>query len=218
MKKKLEVELKFAVLDPEQVKVFLDRKKFIVVQRIRDVYLDTDQADLFKRGIFIRIRNDKKLDFKFNAKEFGKHGQYNLHDHHDEFSFRLPLTKKSVGQIEKICRILLLKPIVQPSVDVLKKTNNLIDSIVVDKKRRIYRDELFEYSFDEVKGLGIYLEIENLNPSVESVAEMKEQMLIKLKGLKIKHLNVGYNELYWRKHNFEVYKQGLYLLKEDYQA
>jgi hypothetical protein len=37
----------------------------------------------------------------------------------------------------------------------------------------------------------------------------------RLKGLKLKHVDVGYNELYWRKHDFDRYLQGKYLLIED---
>lgn len=218
MVKKLEVELKFIVLNETQVIKYLAQKKFVFEKGIVDVYLDTKQADLFKRGIFIRVRNQQKLDFKFNAAHFEHHGRNNVHDHCDEYSFTLPLTKNMVPKINQVCRLLDLQEIKMPEIKDLKEKNQLMDSMVIDKKRQVYRDELFEYSFDQVKGLGTYLEIENLDPKVESVEKMTRLMLARLESLKLKHVNVGYNELFWRKHDPVIYRQGLYLLAEDYES
>jgi predicted adenylyl cyclase CyaB len=214
MEKNLEVELKFQVLDELQTKNFLKNLKFLGEKRNVDVYLDTKDGDLYKRGIFIRIRDNKKLEFKFNladiqSKEFSKH------EHCDEFSFPLPLTQDSIRKINEVCRILGLKEAL--SLEELKSKNNLIDSIVIDKVRQKFTDGKFEYSFDDVKDLGKFLEIEYKASSDEDVEKIKEEMREKLKSLNLKLITTGYNELYWRKNNFELYLQGRYLLEEDYE-
>jgi predicted adenylyl cyclase CyaB len=214
MEKNLEVELKFQVLDELQTKNFLKNLKFLGEKRNVDVYLDTKDGDLYKRGIFIRIRDNKKLEFKFNladiqSKEFSKH------EHCDEFSFPLPLTQDSIRKINEVCRILGLKEAL--SLEELKSKNNLIDSIVIDKVRQKFTDGKFEYSFDDVKDLGKFLEIEYRASSDEDAEKIKEEMREKLKGLNLKLITTGYNELYWRKNNFELYLQGRYLLEEDYE-
>jgi adenylate cyclase class IV len=214
MEKNLEVELKFQVLDELRTKNFLKNLKFLGEKRTIDVYLDTKDGDLYKRGIFIRIRDNKKLEFKFNladiqSKEFSKH------EHCDEFSFPLPLTQDSIRKINEVCRILGLKEAL--SLEELKSKNNLIDSIVIDKARQKFTDGKFEYSFDDVKDLGKFLEVEYRASSDEDVEKIKEEMREKLKGLNLKLITTGYNELYWRKNNFELYLQGRYLLEEDYE-
>ncbi|HUW21444.1 MAG TPA: CYTH domain-containing protein [Candidatus Bathyarchaeia archaeon] len=217
MKKSIEIELKFEILDPSQIEHFLESLKFVLKKRIVDVYLDTPDANLFKQGIFIRIRNNKKLDFKFNPKHFGGHGSYCLHDHCQELSFALPLKTDAVAAANRICSVLGLKKIIDPNLAGLKQANHLIESVVIDKLRRSYQDSKFSYDLDDVKNLGLFLEIESLVSTDENIEKIKKEMITRLKNLKIKHLNVGYNEIYWRKHNFNLYLQGLYLLEEDYQ-
>lgn len=204
MEKSLEVELKFQVLDEMQVKNFLKNLKFLGEKRNVDVYLDTKDGDLYKRGIFIRIRDNKKLEFKFNLADI-RSKEFSKHEHCDEFSFPLPLTQDSIRKINEVCRILSLKEV--SSLEELKSTNNLIDSIIIDKVRQKFT----------VKNLGKFLEIEYKASSDEDVEKIKEEMREKLKGLNLKLITTGYNELYWRKNNFELYLQGRYLLEEDYE-
>ena len=56
----IEVELKFQILDESQIKNFLKNLNFVNKKRIVDVYLDTKDADLFKKGFFIRFLNKIK--------------------------------------------------------------------------------------------------------------------------------------------------------------
>jgi predicted adenylyl cyclase CyaB len=214
MEKNLEVELKFQVLDELQTKNFLKNLKFLGEKRTIDVYLDTKDGDLYKRGIFIRIRDNKKLEFKFNLADI-QSKKFSKHEHCDEFSFPLPLTRDSIRKINEVCRILGLKEV--SSLEELKSKNNLIDSIIIDKVRQKFTDGKFEYSFDDVKDLGKFLEIEYKASSNEDMEKIKEEMREKLKGLNLKLITTGYNELYWRKNNFELYLQGRYLLEEDYE-
>ncbi len=217
MKKNIEVELKFQILDEPKIKEFLRNFKFIDEKRVVDIYLDTEDGDLYKKGIFVRIRDNKKLDFKFNLTDFQNQDKISMHEHCDEFSFSLPLSVASVESINKICRILSLKEITRPSLDELKAKNNLIDSIITDKIRQKFTDGKFEFLFDNVKGLGKFIEIEFLASERDDLEEIKREMRKRLKDLKLKLITTGYNEVYWRKHNFNLYLQGRYLFEEDYE-
>lgn len=215
--KNIEVELKFQILDEDQIKRFLKKLKFINAGRMVDVYLDTKEGNLYKKGIFVRIRDNKKLEIKFNLDAFQNQNGLSRHEECSEFSFPLPLVKNSINTINEICRKLNLKEIAISSIEELKNKNNLIDSMVIDKIRQKYTDGKFEYSFDDVKGLGKFIEIEFLTSKENNFEEIKNEMRKRLKGLKLKLITTGYNEVYWRKYNFNLYLQGRYLFEEDYK-
>lgn len=227
----IEIELKFRVLDESEILEFLKGLEFVSEKRGIDIYLDTTEGNLFKRGIFVRIRDGESLDFKYNLDDDDRH------EHCDEHSFVLPL--ENVSGVNSNCRILKLKEISE-GLEEFKVKNNLIESMTVDKVRKKFRDDEFEYCLDLVKGMGLFLEIEAegteksemLRDKVsgttkvvsgttqggkegEDLEAVKTKMREKLKGLNLKKITTGYNELYWRKHNFELYMQGRYLLEED---
>jgi hypothetical protein len=127
----------------------------------------------------------------------------------------LALTQDSIRKINEAYKVLGLREI--SSLEELRSKNNLIDSIVIDKVRQKFTDGKFEYSFDDVKDLGEFLEVEYKASSDEGVERIKEEMREKLKSLSLKLITTGHNELYWRKNNFELYLQGRYLLEEDYE-
>jgi predicted adenylyl cyclase CyaB len=210
MRSDIEVELKFQILDEEQVRNFLNTLSSIDRRRIVDIYLDTENADLYKKGLFIRIRDSRILDFKYNLKD-----EERKHEHCEEHSFSLPLTIESLKEINKICKILSLVEIANPSLEEFKTGNNFICSVIIDKNRERYKDESFTFSLDDVKGLGKFLEIEAHTANEEALGKIKEKMRERLKGLKLKLITTGYNELYWKKHNIEIYRQGRYLLEGD---
>jgi len=169
MKNIIEIEFKFQVLDKKQIEAFLNNLKFISRKRIVDVYLDTTSGDLYKKGIFIRIRDNKTLDFKFNPEDLKNLEAISNHEHCDEHSVSLPLTNGSLKALNQNCNILGLSVIKTPNLEEFKNLNNFVESVLIDKVR----------------------------------------------GLKLKLITTGYNELYWRKHNFDLYRQGRYLLEED---
>lgn len=215
--KNIEVELKFQVLDDAQIDKFLGGFQFVDKKRIVDIYLDTRGGDLYKRGIFVRVRDNKKLDFKFNLADFQNQNKLSRHEHCNEFSFSLPILEVSVAPINEISRILTMKEISNPDLEEFKNKNNLIDSMIIDKFRQRYSDGRFEYSFDDVKGLGKFIEIEQMASPEDNLEKIKDEIRKKLDHLKLKLITTGYNEIYWRKHDFNLYLQGRYLFEEDYE-
>jgi len=216
MKKNIEIELKFLLRSNKNLNNFLSNLTFLTKKHVRDIYYDTDKYDLFSKGIFIRVRNDKLFDFKFNPEHFKNSGKYNLHDHCNELSFSLPLKLKDIKNFNKVSKLLNLKEINSPDFDSFIKKNKLTRNIVIDKKRKSYKDKKFEYDFDIVKDLGNFLEIEYLAESTRGLETIKNDMFECVKALNTKHVNIGYVELYLRKYEFQTYLKGLYLLEEDF--
>ena len=214
MKRNIEVELKYEVLDKNQIRKFLENLNFVNEKRVVDIYLDTKEGNLFKKGLFIRMRNKQLLDFKFNLSDIKSIGN-RKHEHCDELSFKVPLSEESVEKINKICQIFNLKEIDKPDLNEFKEKNNFINSVLIDKTSRKYKDEKFEFSYDIVKDIGTFIEIEYLTMKENNLNKIKEEMRLRLKGLNLKPITTGYNELYWRKKDFNLYLQGKYLLQED---
>ena len=216
MSRSIEIELKFEVLDRDEVQRFVQNLKVIEQMRIVDVYLDTKEAALFKRGIFIRVRNGTKFDIKFNREDIGKGLNDNIeHTHCDEVSNLLPFTSVTMASINETLKFLELALMSTPTLEDLMQRNNLVESVTIDKQRTSYAVGEFHIDVDTVKDLGEYLEIEKMIDESADQHKVLGKMRDRLKGLTLKHVDVGYNELYWRKYNFDLYLQGKYLLIED---
>lgn len=215
--KEKELELKFQVLNKEQLNNFLGKLKFLKRVSTKDVYLDTKDANLYKKGIFVRIRDGSKLQIKFNYSDIINQNKLSMHEICSEYSFNLPLSKNDVEKLNEVLKILSLNQISSSSIHELKERNSLVDSIVIEKEREIFTDGKFLITVDKVKDLGTFLEIEAKVKDDEDVEEIKKEMLNLVKNLDLKRITTGYNELWWRKHDFNVYLQGRYLLEEDYE-
>jgi len=175
-------------------------------------------ADLFKRGIFIRIRNRQTVDIKFNPEDIAQETTaYVEHTHCDEVSSPLPLREASMTAINAVLSALGLRRMSSPSLEAFMQNNNLGESLTIDKQRTTYQDGRIHLDLDKVKDLGTYLEIEQMTDESGNRDLILQEMHRHLKGLSLRHVNVGYNELYWRKHDFNIYLQGKYLLAEDYE-
>ena len=217
MKKYIEIELKYQAIDENQIQEFLKKSFFVNKKHIVDIYLDTKEGSLYKKGIFIRIRDNKILDFKYNLEDFRNIDKASMHEQCDEYSFSLPLINDSIKIINQNCRILGLIGISNPDLEELKARNNLINSVKIDKIRQNFRDGEFKYSFDDVKRLGKFFEVEREGREGEDFEKIKKEIRKRVKNLKLKLITAGYCEVYWRKYDFNLYLQGRYLFKEDYK-
>jgi len=221
MAKNIEVELKFQLYHLEELETFVQNLKFICEKPVVDVYFDTEQGDLYKRGIFIRIRDNSTLDFKFNEgdmKKSGKPEEIPNHLYCEEYSYPLPLRQEDMKSVNTVLRLLQLHEIQEASLDALCKSNGFAQSVIIEKKRRTYKDSRdFKIMIDSVKNLGEFLEIEKMisDTNTENADNIVREMKQSLEGLTLKPITTGYNELYWRKYNFDLYLQGLFLFEED---
>lgn len=134
--KEIEVELKFEVLNKKEIINFLRNFRFYNKKIVKDVYLDTEDSSLYKKGIFIRIRNEKKLQIKFNPEDVKDKNRQSTHEVCSEFSFDLPLSEKDINDLNEILNFLGLSQLSYASIEELKRENNLIESIIIEKKEK----------------------------------------------------------------------------------
>lgn len=215
MEDQYEIEIKFEILDPSQFQDFLKNLEQVSDKHTTDIYFDTSDCKLYKRGIFIRIRDNKRLDFKFSSYALQNPDQFDDHSTCEEYNFNLPLSKNDLERINFVLEKLNLKKVPNANLEEIKNQNDFVDSIVIDKARKEYKLGKFLIVHDVVKDLGEFVEIEYIGTQ-EEAEQIKQKMLKELEGLNLKRMTVGYNEIYWRKNDFDTYLQGRYLYEEDY--
>jgi len=210
----IEIELRYQILNTHQLAPFLAPFQPLHRKHDIDIYLDTPQAILYQRGIFIRIRNGKKLDFKFNRACLDNPALA-IQDHCEEHSFALPLITADLAKINNLLVSLDLKPIATADLALLKSMNNFDTHYTVDKMRTSYKHNLFTLCVDEVADLGTYLEIELMASTLDNLDSIKNQMQGLLFGLDLAPLKTGYGTLLLRKKDFAHYLLGRFILEED---
>jgi adenylate cyclase class IV len=210
----IEIELRYQILDTHQLAPFLASFQPLHRKQDIDIYLDTPQAILYQRGIFIRIRNGRKLDFKFNRACLDNPALA-IQDHCEEHSFALPLIAADLPKINDLLVSLDLKPIATADLALLESVNNFDTHYTVDKIRTSYKHNLFTLCVDEVADLGTYLEIELMASTLDNLDSIKNQMQGLLFGLDLTPLKTGYGTLLLRKKDLTHYLLGRFILEED---
>lgn len=210
----IEIELRYEVLKSEQLTSFLAPFEKLHQKHDVDIYLDNAQAILYQKGIFIRIRNEKKLDIKFNRATLDN-PDLAIQDYCEEHSFALPLQEKDLVKLNQLLVSLDLKPTAIADLEQFEAINNFIEHYRVDKIRTSYKHDSFTICMDEVKDLGTFLEIELMANTIEDLAAVKQQMQHLIKELDVAPLKTGYGTLLLRKKDFEHYLMGRFVLEED---
>ncbi len=212
--KNIEIELRYEILDKQELQNFLSSLQYQHTKHNIDVYLDTPNVDLLQKGVYIRLRDNKTLDIKFN--------RACLHDPNleiqpycEEHSFALPFQEKDLDRLNEITAVIGLKSIERSDLDIFKQTNDLIDSRVIDKVRATYIHDIFTIVYDEVTNLGTFLEIEVMAKDTLGLTEIKDSMEALLASLTLKPIKTVYDSLILRKHNFPLYLKSRFILEED---
>lgn len=214
MENTIEIELRYKIVDQGQVSSFLTRARQLHKRHDIDVYLDTPGRTLWKQGIYIRIRNDKTLDIKFNRSCLQNPTIGRL-DHCEEHSFLLPLETSKMQALNELLASLNLKALPFADLNTFKSINSLETFYVIDKIRTSYTYNAFTIVVDEVTGLGMFLEIELMTHNTDDLERVKNEMKHALAGLQLEPLKVGYGELIVRNNDFNAYLQGRFVLDED---
>lgn len=209
-----EIELRYEVLDPSQLPSFVAPFKLLHQKCDIDVYLDNPSALLYQKGIFIRVRNGKKLDIKFNRACL-ESPDLAIQDYCEEYNFALPLQEADLEKLNSLLVSLDLQPVPTADFELLKSINNLGTHYFVDKNRASYQCEAFTLCIDTVADLGTYLEMELEADSLDNLAATKQKMQHLLARLSLAPLKTGYGTLLLRKNNFKHYLLGRFILDED---
>lgn len=212
--KNIEIELRYEVESSEQLKEFTAGLTFLGSKRVVDVYLDTDTGYLTNKGVYIRVRNGKKVDIKFNrACMLDPHLE--AQPHCEEYTFPLPLMQEDLPKINELLQLIGLKAIDTADFEVFKEVNGLLDDRIVDKTRTSYAFNAFTIALDEVANLGTFLEIELMAESTADLDAITNQMESALAQMSLKRLTTGYTTLLLRKQNFQRYLKSRFILEED---
>jgi adenylate cyclase class IV len=212
----IEVELRYEVVDLASISTFIEKLNFLKKKQDIDIYFDTREADLLSKGIFIRARNARTIDVKFN-RECINDPLLPMQPYCEEYSFSNPITEQEYKRFNEIVSSLKLKT-VEFSNDFFerfKEANNFSEHYRIEKERAEYSTDIFTIAFDEVKDLGMFLEVECMANDKSEVEDIEKKMRDFVKPLALKPFNTGYGTLFLRKNNFAHYLKSRFILKED---
>lgn len=201
----IEIELK---LEVENFPNFKDYQ-CVKEKHIVDVYYDTSDYKLISTGNFLRNRNNSKVDFKLNLGDL-------THTFCNETSFNYQGFKanKSLSKIFKNLGIPYYDNF--NNFDEFLIVNNLSKLAVIDKNRKEYKIDDLIVSLDDARDIGKFIEIEMDLPDGTEFDKSKitSYMIDKLTSKNLlgsyKKVNIGYVELYLKRHNIEAYNLGLF--------
>ena len=215
MSNPIEMEKKFRVL-PSDLDDFLKNKRFISSKPVVDEYLDTSDGLFYQDGIFIRLRNSKSLDFKFNPDHLGANN-VNEHVTCHEYNVALPFEHSSAHVFKTLAKMIPIKCPEPYTYDEFLKINNLKTLLILDKKRTTYENDLFVIALDEFTDFGTFIELEAKDNNMQKEAFLSEVAKV-TKGMKVTEFNSGYIELRLRQINEQLYLKGKYLIDSDVAA
>lgn len=210
----IEIELRYEVIDHAQLMNFLEPLPKLHSKRDVDIYYDNEHALLYQKGIFIRNRNNKKLDIKFNRACLDN-PDLAIQDYCEEHSFVFPLQEQDLCRLNELLVSLKLQPSPVADFTVMLQANNFIEHYRVDKLRTSYQHNAFTIAVDEVADLGTFLEIELMAQTTEHLETVKQEMVLCLAGLTLQPLKTGYGTLLLRKKDFKHYLLGRFILPQD---
>lgn len=211
MNNPIEMEKKFRVLSND-LDSFLKSKKFISSKRVVDEYLDTPEGRFYKNGIYIRVRNQKSLDIKFNPEHLGALNVTRSTICH-EYNISLPFDISSIQVFDPLEKMINLKCPNSYTFENFSITNNLKPIVVLDKNRSTYEDEMFIIAVDEFSDFGTFIEFEAKDNTIPSDVFLNAVEQI-TQNLDLQEFNSGYIELRLREINPTLYLKGKYLIKD----
>ncbi|MGH2497249.1 MAG: CYTH domain-containing protein [Ktedonobacteraceae bacterium] len=171
-----------------------------------DVYYDTWSFDLLRQAVFVRVRNHRQLQFKFNTE------QDKAHTHCVERTFSLPLDPVSTEEANTLFARFLPEWINGFWFEKAIEKNDLTELAFIENARETYSMNNMYISIDHVKDLGEFLEIEIHGEEGGNTGEALTKLKTFASDINIEPVNLGYVEMWLRKHNPLAYQQGRYRL------
>ncbi|MDR1027393.1 MAG: CYTH domain-containing protein [Rickettsiales bacterium] len=208
----IEIELRFAA--KTMPKALLEMAPAREKSRI-DIYYDTADYALLRRGGFLRVRNGRRLDFKGDLS-----GGEIQHDYCNETNFDLDAIAEKSAEINGLLgRFGIPAAGGYDGFDDMIRRNGLRVLATIDKLRREYKitDDLL-VAIDDAKDIGLFIEAEVMAPDdapKNQIQEIIRQIRADLAARGIlepgsEPVNIGYVEAYLMRHNPAAYELGLY--------
>jgi adenylate cyclase class IV len=202
----IEIELKFE-LPPgakSQFKKHFPMMRLVRCLRNSDIYYDTPEFDLLRQAVFVRVRNQRRLEFKFNEQAAPAHIQST------ERSFSLRPSPSQAQEMHALFSRFLPHWRAAASVEEALYRNGMTELARIENQRTQYSYGGLIICMDQVEGLGEFLEIEiqcedgsNTQPAVARIQNLAA-------GFAAQPVRVGYVELWLREHHPRVYRLGKY--------
>jgi adenylate cyclase class IV len=188
------------------------RERLQVMQRKGNVhnldsYYDTASWSLLQRAVFVRIRNQQRLEFKFNEQAEQRHVQCT------ERTFSLEASGEMLEQMNELFATFLPGWHRAPDVATAIACNGLIELAHIDNRREVYTYGPLELCIDSVAGLGDFLEMEICCPEGPAAEDALTTLQALATDLHAEHIPVGYVELWLREHDLAAYQTGKYRLE-----
>jgi adenylate cyclase class IV len=202
----IEVELKFALTSYAylQIQEQLSQMQRGFASRNLDRYYDTEQLDLLRQAVFVRVRNQQRLEFKFNEQRALAHTQST------ERAFSLaPEPVQAFAMNTLFARFL---PHWHPAHTVVEALhqNRLTKLAQIENNRLEYRYDDLLICLDHVEGLGDFLEIEAQCKEGSATDQAEARIRRVAARFSAQPLRVGYVELWLQKHAPYAYQKGVY--------
>lgn len=170
-----------------------------------DLYLDTSARELFKHGIFLRVRNEVKLQIKYTP---DKSDLAHLQCQEDEFN--LPLKPNDSATLRTLLWDAV--PALQgapTTVEDLRNAWGLEELVKIEKLRKCYESDGVVVYIDTVTSLGQFIEIEVTDP------QLRNKYVSRAKEFGLEHIPVGYVELALREREPDTYRLGRFILEGE---
>lgn len=204
----VEIELK-CELSPELLDRVREKTRgmtFNGTAHNQDIYYDTSAWDLLRRGVFVRVRNNRQVEFKFNEGLTQEHGQVR------ERTFPLAADPIQLEKIQALFTTFLPAWIPAASFAEAVQKNGLVELVTIDNTHEIFVNEDFALSIDHVAGLGNFLEVETHCEEGADTGQAQARLQAFVSDLHVEHVKVGYVELWLYRHNPAAYAAGRYHL------
>jgi adenylate cyclase class IV len=208
----IEVELKFELTSGSwsQLQAQLSAIPLVsLVGRVDDVdtYYDTASFDCFRQAVFLRLRNQTRLEIKFHEDDDPDHMRST------ERVFPLESGPQLVKEMNALCAHFIPTWRVVNSVAEAIRANNLVELARIRKQRTQYTYKDLILCLDRVEGLGDFFELETHGQegtdNNQAIARLQSfaQMLTQAD---LRPVRIGYVEMWLRQHHPRLYHQGKY--------
>lgn len=202
----IEVELKFEIAPDACARLEKYLATIGAARRLQnsDTYYDTPAFDLLSQAVFVRVRNQQRLEFKFNEQAAPEHISC------VERAFSLAPGPQQVEEMNSLFAGFLPGWRAAGAVGNALSENGLVELVRIENRRVEYIYENLVVCVDHVEGLGDFLEIETQCAEESETRQAIAQVQAFAAGLEARQVHVGYVELWLRKHYPLVYRRGKY--------
>jgi adenylate cyclase class IV len=171
-----------------------------------DTYYDTPSFDLLRQAVFVRVRNQQHLEFKWNAQADPAHLQCT------ERVFPMTPDSQQIRAMNGLFNSFLpeWRPI--QTIEEAFQGSKLKSLAHIENSRALYHDNDLAVCVDHVENLGDFVEIELQCPENSDTHHAKARIRDLASRLAARHVRVGYVELWLQKYNPLAYQLGRYRL------